>query len=87
MCGVPHEIMTEFALQAWDKTKNPYFYLNGYTNGCLGYWPTPEEYDKGGYEVYWSMLEYYSYYGRVSPLNRDTPAELIDAAISGAPNL
>ncbi len=49
-----------------------------------GYFPTEEEYDKGGYEVYWSMLIYYIYHGRVSPLNRDSAAKLIEAAVNNA---
>ena len=85
LCGVPNEIMCEFALRASEKLHSDTFYLGGYTNGCTGYFPTEEEYDKGGYEVYWSMLIYYIYHGRVSPLNRESAAKLIEAAVKNAP--
>jgi hypothetical protein len=61
------------------------FYFCGYTNGCTGYSPTEEEYDKGSYEVYWSMLIIYIYHGRVGPLNRDSAEKLIEAAVDKAP--
>ncbi len=55
ICGVPYELMTEFALESMEQLNNSFFYVNGYTNGCLSYFPTEEEYDKGSYEVYWSI--------------------------------
>ena len=63
---------------------NEYFYFGGYTNGCTGYFPTEEEFDKGGYEVYWSMLFYFRYHGRVFPLQRNSAAELIRFAADNA---
>lgn len=80
LCGIPNETMTEFALETERLLKNPYFYFNGYTNGCGSYFPTKEEYDLGGYEVYWAMLLYYADYGRVYPYKR----EAIDIVISYA---
>lgn len=85
LCGVANEIMCEFALRAKEGIHNDFFYLGGYTNGCTGYFPTEEEYDMGGYEVYWSMLIYYIYHGRVFPLNRDCASMLIDEAVKNAP--
>ncbi|WP_343208431.1 hypothetical protein [Anaerolentibacter hominis] len=84
-CGVPNEIMCEFALKACRRLGSSHFYLGGYTNGCTGYWPGEEEYDKGGYEVFWSMLIYYVYYGRVFPLDRDSAQVLIRTAAEHAP--
>lgn len=75
-CGVPHEIMVELALDTSRMLKNEFFYFGGYTNGCAGYLPTEEAFDEGGYEVYWSMLFYYMYYGRVFPLQRDSASKL-----------
>ncbi len=83
-CGVANEIMCEFALRTQELMGNEYFYFGGYTNGCTGYFPTEEEYDKGGYEVYWSMLIYYIYFGRVFPLNRNACTLLIQAAVDHA---
>lgn len=83
LCGVSYEIMTEFALDAWHQLKDEYFYLNGYTNGCTGYFPTEEEFDRGGYEVYWSMVLYYQYFGRVYPLRRNSASELMKFVVEG----
>lgn len=80
LCGIPNETMTEFALETERLLKDPFFYFNGYTNGCTSYFPTKEEYDLGGYEVYWAMLLYFADYERVYPYNR----EAIDTVISCA---
>lgn len=85
ICGVPYELMVEFALESMEKLNNPFFYVNGYTNGCMSYFPTEEEYDKGGYEVYWSMLIYYKYFDRVFPFNRDSASKLIGFILRNAP--
>ena len=76
LCGIPNETMTEFAIDIEKMLLNPYFYFNGYTNGCTSYFPTEEEYDLGGYEVYWAMLIYFHDYGRVYPYNRESIGEI-----------
>ena len=81
LCGVPYELMAEFALDGVERTGNEFFYINGYTNGCLSYFPMEEEYDKGGYEVYWSMLIYYKYFHRVFPFERESGKHLLDFMI------
>ena len=77
--------MAEFALESMEKLNNPFFYVNGYTNGCSSYFPTEEEYDKGGYEVYWSILIYYKYYNRVFPFERNSAGKLIAFIVGNAP--
>ncbi|KAF5044707.1 hypothetical protein DSECCO2_488960 [anaerobic digester metagenome] len=77
LCGVANEVMCEFALRISNYLRDDYFYFGGYTNGCTGYFPVEEEFDKGGYEVYWSMLIYYIYHGRVFPFRRNSASELI----------
>ena len=77
LCGIPNETMTEFAIDIENMLLNPYFYFNGYTNGCTSYFPTKEEYDLGGYEVYWAFLLYFYDYGRVFPYNRESFEEII----------
>lgn len=83
ICGVPYELMVEFALEPMQKLKDEFFYVNGYTNGCLSYFPTEEEYEQGGYEVYWSLLIYYKYFNRVFPLEKHSASKLIDFIIQG----
>ncbi len=80
LCGVPSEIMCELAVEVAHACNSPLIYFGGYTNGCDGYLPTAEEYDKGGYEVLHSYLIYYIYHGRVMPLNRDTADKLVQLA-------
>ena len=77
LCGVANEIMCEFALRASELLHNDLFYLGGYTNGCTGYFSTEEEFDQGGYEVYWSLLVYYMYHGRVFPLRRESATDFV----------
>lgn len=84
LCGVPYELMTEFALDVMEKTNNEFFYVNGYTNGCSSYFPTEEEYDRGGYEVYYSMLLYYKYHNRVFPFEMESANKLIEFMIDNA---
>lgn len=76
LCGIANEAMCEIALDIQHQTDNPFFFFNGYVNGIESYLPTAEEYDMGGYEVLWSNLVYYPYYGRVMPLNRETSGDL-----------
>jgi hypothetical protein len=87
LCGVANEIMVEFALRVSEFLHNDFFYFGGYTNGCTGYFPTEEEFDKGGYEVYWSMLIYYVYHGRVFPLRRNSATELIRFVTENTPSI
>jgi hypothetical protein len=87
LCGVANEVMVEFALRVSELLHDNFFYFGGYTNGCTGYFPTEEEFDKGGYEVYWSMLIYYIYHGRVFPLRRNSASELIQFVVENAPNI
>lgn len=82
LIGVPNEVMCELALDVQARAGRLAFF-GGYTNGCTGYLPTAEEYDRGGYEVLWSMLNYFMYFGRVMPLNRDAAGILVDMAVDG----
>lgn len=77
LCGVPNEIMCELSVDVVNACNNNLIYFGGYTNGCEGYLPTSEEYDKGGYEVLHSYLIYYIYHGTIMPLNRDTADKLV----------
>lgn len=81
LCGVSYELMEEFALRAMEKLQDEFFYLNGYTNGCLSYFPMEEEFDRGGYEVYWSMLIYYIYFNRVFPFEREAAMRLLEYVV------
>ena len=86
LCGMAYELMTEFALSAAKKLDNEYFYLNGYTNGILSYFPTKEEYDIGGYEVYWSLLIYFKTFNRVFPFDREEADRVVEYCTSNRGN-
>ena len=77
-CGVANEVMCGIALDICRRTGDSLVYFGGYTNGCGGYLPTADEYDKGGYEVLWSYLIYYPYHQRVMPLSRETATKLAE---------
>lgn len=76
LCGVADEVMCELAVDVTGSCNDSHIHFGGYTNGCDGYLPTAEEYDRGGYELH-SYLLYYHYHGRVMPLNRDTAERLV----------
>ena len=81
ICGGPYEFMVGFALETTKRLNDEFFYMNGYTNGCLLYFPTEDEFDYGGYEVYWSMLIYYLYMERVFPYDREAATKLIQFVV------
>lgn len=55
----------------------------GYTNGSVGYLPTPQAYDQGGYEVDSS----YVYYRLPAPLAPSCASMVIDGALSSIESL
>ena len=85
LCGGAYEFMAGFALETERILKDEFFYANGYTNGCLLYFPTDEEFDAGGYEVFWSMLIYYPFTDRVYPFRRGSAGKLIRFMTEHAP--
>ena len=82
VCGVADELFCESALDAWERTQNPLFFLNGYTNGCTGYLPSRIEWHKGGYEVVDSYFAFHAYSGRVAPYRADTADRIVDAVVA-----
>ncbi len=81
-CGVADEIFCELALDVQDRTNNPLFFLNGYTNGCTSYLPSRSEWHKGGYEVYHSNFIYYKYHGHVMPYREETADRIVDLVVN-----
>lgn len=81
VCGVPDEIFCEIALNAAQRAQTPNLLMNGYTNGCNGYLPHREEWEKGGYETLFSYLDYYKFHGHVMPFEKDTAEKLCDIAV------
>lgn len=77
-CGVPDEIFCEISIEAYKRVKSPFLFLNGYTNGCTGYLPHAEEWEKGGYETLYSYLQYYKFHGHVMPYQKNTAEKIIE---------
>ncbi|HNY37764.1 MAG TPA: hypothetical protein PKI73_07230, partial [Petrotogaceae bacterium] len=77
ICGVADELFCEISIDVMEKTESPFMFFNGYTNGCTGYLPHAEEWEKGGYETLYSYLQYYMFHGHVMPFRKDTAKRLI----------
>lgn len=59
LLALPVELFVEYQLQYKRRSPLPYSYLVGYANGYVGYVPTPEALQQGGYEAQpmsWSKL-------------------------------
>ena len=82
LCGVSDEIFCELSLAAAKWAHAPFLFLNGYTNGCDGYLPHSEEWEKGGYETLYSYLQYYPFHGHVMPFRKDTADRLVKLVLT-----
>ena len=78
LCGVPSELFAELSLDAWWAAGNPLFFLNGYTDGCTAYLPSAAEWDRGGYEVLYSLLDFFPFHGHVMPFRRGTAQQIVN---------
>jgi hypothetical protein len=80
IAGIP---METFTMQALDFTASfagrPAF-LNGYTNGWIGYVPGDDDLAQGGYEVRWAPVVYGWQSGWLTPLRPGAGKRLVEAA-------
>jgi hypothetical protein len=58
MVAVNGEPFAELGLEVKRRSPLPHTFFFGYSNGCLGYLPTPEAFDEGGMEVHESYQNY-----------------------------
>lgn len=58
IAAVNGEPFAELALEIKRRSPLPHTFFFGYSNGCLGYLPTPAAFDEGGMEVYESYQNY-----------------------------
>ena len=58
LCAVNGEPFAELALEVKKRSPLKTQLFLGYSNGCLGYLPTPEAFDEGGMEVNESYQNY-----------------------------
>lgn len=84
LCGLSDELFCEIAMEAAERRETDLFFLNGYTGGCTVYLPTVTEWDRGGYEVLYSLLIFFPFYGQVMPFRRSSAEEIL-TAVAGTP--
>ena len=58
LVAVNGEPFAELGLEVRARSPLPHTFLLGYSNGCLGYFPTPEAFSEGGMEVVESYRNY-----------------------------
>jgi hypothetical protein len=51
LVAVPGELFVEFGLEIKGRSVAPHTFIVGYVNGWIGYIPTPQAWEQGGYEV------------------------------------
>ena len=51
LLGLEGEMFVRYQLELEEASPRPMTVLCGYANGCIGYVPTADEYERGGYEV------------------------------------
>ena len=73
--GVPTEPFAQIGSTVRERSPAPYTVFAGYTNGSLGYVPTPEAYEQGGYEP------------RATPFRAGGSDDLIEGCVSALERL
>lgn len=80
LCGIPNEVFCEIALHIANLVSEPLLLFGGYTNGIDSYLPSREEWHKGGYEILYSHLLFYPYFG-IMPYRKET-AGFIETSVA-----
>ena len=75
--SVNGEPFAEFALEVKRRSPLPNTFFLGYSNGCLGYLPTPGAFDEGGMEV----NESYQNYLQPSPFTREWGPAVVETSL------
>jgi hypothetical protein len=70
--GVPGELFSEIGMQLKQRSPVPFTCVCAYTNGSLGYLPSRQAIEEGGYEV----SDAYKLYGFPACFHPDTEAML-----------
>ena len=78
--GVPMETFTIQALDFASRFPNRAAFLNGYTNGWIGYLPGDEDLKLGGYEVRWAPVIYGWESGWLTPIKAGAGSRVVEAA-------
>ncbi|MEN6544886.1 MAG: hypothetical protein ABFE07_02500, partial [Armatimonadia bacterium] len=68
--GVPGEVLTEIGLQIKQRSPFAHTMVVSLANGCIGYLPTDDAVDEGGYEPGWT------------PVGKGTEKMLVQTSVS-----
>jgi hypothetical protein len=74
--AIPGEPFIEMALEIKARSKFKHMIVAGYSNGCIGYIPTPEAIEQGGYEVE-SAYKFYN----TAPLAPSAFGTIVETAV------
>ncbi len=85
LIALPGEAFVKLGLEIKERLERYPTLLIGYANGCIGYIPSPEAYEQGGYEVETSYM-FYQMPAGLSPeawnMIKDTAIHLADKILS-----
>ncbi len=74
--GIPGEVFVEIGLGIKKGSPFEHTFVAGYTNGCIGYMPTKEAFQEGGYETHSA----YRLYG-IYPVDQDVAEKMINSSL------
>ncbi len=74
--GMPGEVFVEIGLEIKEKSPFKHTFPVECTNGCIGYMPTREAFDEGGYEPA-SAFKLFGIY----PVDKDVAQKVVDSAV------
>jgi neutral ceramidase len=76
LVGIPGEVFVEIGLGIKEGSPFEHTFVAGYTNGCIGYMPTKEAFQEGGYETHSA----YRLYG-IYPVDQDVAEKMINSSL------
>ena len=76
LAGIPGEVFVEIGLGIKEGSPFEHTFVAGYTNGCIGYMPTKEAFQEGGYETHSA----YRLYG-IYPVDQDVAEKMVNSSL------
>ncbi len=76
LVGIPGEVFVEIGLGIKEGSPFEHTYVTAHTNGCIGYMPTKQAFEEGGYETHSA----YRLYG-IYPMDQDVAEKMINTSL------
>jgi hypothetical protein len=76
LAGIPGEVFVEIGLGIKESSPFEHTLVAGYTNGCIGYMPTRNAFQEGGYETHSA----YRLYG-IYPMDQDVAEKMVNSTL------